>query len=143
MGAAWGLGAILLYPIGVLADHAGLEVALATLSSLVLVGFGCASQIARHREALPLTVEEALFRVAQEALSNVARHSKATLVQITLTITDDTVSLAVLDNGQGFDPVLTRGTGILGMRERVETIGGRFHLESSPGNGTRVVVLAA
>ena len=57
MGAAWGLGAILLYPIGILADHAGLEVALATLSALVVVGFGCATQIGRHPEALPVPVE--------------------------------------------------------------------------------------
>jgi len=57
MGAAWGLGAILLYPIGMLADHAGLQVALATLSSLVLVGFACASQIGRQHEPLPLAVE--------------------------------------------------------------------------------------
>jgi len=57
MGAAWGLGALLLYPIGILADHAGLEVALATLSGLVLVGFTCASQISRHRESLPVAVE--------------------------------------------------------------------------------------
>ena len=57
MGAAWGLGAILLFPIGILADHAGLEVALATLSALVIVGFVCATQISRHPEALPLAVE--------------------------------------------------------------------------------------
>ena len=57
MGAAWGLGAILLYPIGIIADHAGLEVALGTLSALVLVGFACATQISRHREPLPLAVE--------------------------------------------------------------------------------------
>ena len=55
MGAAWGLGALLLYPVGIIADHAGLEVALATLSALVLVGFVCATQISRHRVALPLT----------------------------------------------------------------------------------------
>src|SRR6266480_5594949 len=54
-------------------------------------------------QTLPLTVEEALFRVAQEALSNVARHSNATLVQVTLTMTADTVTLSVIDNGQGFD----------------------------------------
>src|SRR5262249_47879773 len=46
MGAAWGLGAIILYPIGALADHAGLEPALMALSSLIVVGFGCATQIA-------------------------------------------------------------------------------------------------
>jgi FSR family fosmidomycin resistance protein-like MFS transporter len=57
MGAAWGLGALLLYPIGILADHAGLEVALGALSSLVLVGFTCATQIARHQEPLPLAVD--------------------------------------------------------------------------------------
>jgi FSR family fosmidomycin resistance protein-like MFS transporter len=57
MGAAWGLGALLLYPIGIIADHAGLEVALGTLSALVLVGFGCATQISRHREPLALAVE--------------------------------------------------------------------------------------
>jgi hypothetical protein len=57
MGAAWGLGALLLYPIGILADHAGLEVALGALSALVLVGFGCATQISRHRGSLPLAVD--------------------------------------------------------------------------------------
>jgi len=57
MGAAWGLGAILLYPIGMLADHAGLEVALATLSGLVLVGFTCATQISRRRELEPVAVD--------------------------------------------------------------------------------------
>jgi FSR family fosmidomycin resistance protein-like MFS transporter len=59
MGAAWGLGALLLYPIGILADHAGLQVALATLSGLVLVGFGCASQIGRQREPMPMGIEPA------------------------------------------------------------------------------------
>jgi FSR family fosmidomycin resistance protein-like MFS transporter len=59
MGAAWGLGALLLYPIGILADHAGLQVALATLSGLVLVGFGCASQIGRQRVDIPLGIEPA------------------------------------------------------------------------------------
>ena len=57
MGAAWGLGAILLYPIGIIADHAGLEVALATLSALVVVGFVCATQISRHREPMRLSVD--------------------------------------------------------------------------------------
>jgi len=56
MGAAWGLGALILYPIGVVADHAGLETALAILSSLILVGFACASQIARSAQALPAPI---------------------------------------------------------------------------------------
>ena len=57
MGAAWGLGALLLYPIGIVADHAGLQVALATLSALVVVGFVCATQISRQPVPLPLAVE--------------------------------------------------------------------------------------
>ena len=91
-------------------------------------------------QTLPLTVEEALFRVAQEALSNVARHSKATLVQITLTIADDTVSLAVLDNGQGFDPAHLehQGIGLHSMQERMKTLGGGLRLENTPDHDTLV-----
>ncbi len=92
-------------------------------------------------QVLPLTVEEALFRVAQEALSNVARHSNATLVQLTLTTTGETVTLSVADNGQGFD--ITRhghlGVGLLSMQERMKALGGDIQIESVPGKGTRIV----
>ncbi len=92
-------------------------------------------------QALPLTVEEALFRVAQEALANVARHSKATLVQMILTTTDGTVTLSIADNGQGFDttPQGHLGVGLLSMRERMKALGGDVQVESTPGKGTRVV----
>jgi signal transduction histidine kinase len=90
---------------------------------------------------LPLTVEEALFRVTQEALSNIARHSKATLVQLTLGITDTTITLTVQDNGQGFDPAQPerRGVGLISMQERVKALGGEISIESTPGQGTRMV----
>jgi len=92
-------------------------------------------------ETLPLTLEEALFRVAQEALSNVVRHSKATLVQLTLTLTSETVTLSVADNGQGFDP--TRhghlGVGLLSMQERMKSLGGDVQVESTPGKGARII----
>ncbi len=92
-------------------------------------------------QTLPLTVEEALFRVVQEALSNAARHSKATLVQLTLTLADELVTLTIHDNGQGCDPVHLehRGVGLLSMQERMQALGGDMRLESAPGNGTRVV----
>src|SRR6266571_116274 len=92
-------------------------------------------------QTLPLTVEEALFRVAQEALANVARHSKATLVQMILTITDDTVTLSIADNGQGFDTTRQGhlGVGLLSMQERMKALGGDVQVESTPGKGTRVV----
>lgn len=92
-------------------------------------------------QALPLTVEEALFRVVQEALSNVARHSNATLVQITLTLTDEAVTLTIHDNGQGCDPAHLehQGVGLLSMQERMHALGGDMRLESAPGNGTQVI----
>ena len=92
-------------------------------------------------QALPLNVEEALFRVAQEALANVARHSKATLVQMILTITDEMVKLSVVDNGQGFDTTRQGqlGVGLLSMQERMKALGGDAQVESTPGKGTRVV----
>ena len=86
-------------------------------------------------------MEEALFRVAQEALANVARHSKATLVQMILTITDETVTFSVVDNGQGFDSTSQGdlGVGLLSMQERMKALGGDVQVESTPGKGTCVV----
>jgi len=96
---------------------------------------------AEGTQTLPLTVEEALFRVAQEALANVARHSKATLVQMLLTSADDTVTLSVVDNGQGFDTAHEGrlGVGLLSMQERMKSLGGDVKVESTPGKGTRIV----
>ena len=92
-------------------------------------------------QTLPLAVEEALFRVAQEALANVARHSKATLVQMVLTTTDDTVTLSVVDNGQGFDTTRQGrlGVGLLSMQERMKALGGDLQVESTPGKGTCII----
>lgn len=92
------------------------------------------------QQTLPLTVEEALFRVVQEALSNVARHSKATLVQLKVSMSNETVTLTIDDNGQGFDSMQQEhGVGLLSMRERMKALGGDVHIESSPGKGTHVV----
>ncbi len=92
-------------------------------------------------QTLPLNVEEALFRVAQEALANVARHSKATLVQMILTITDEKVTFSFVDNGQGFDTTRQGqlGVGLLSMQERMKALGGDVQVEGAPGKGTRVV----
>ncbi len=92
-------------------------------------------------QTLPISVEEALFRVAQEALANVARHSKATLVQMILTTTDETVTLSITDNGQGFDTTRQGylGVGLLSMQERMKALGGDVQVESTPGKGTRVI----
>ena len=93
------------------------------------------------QQTLPYVVEEALFRVAQEALSNVSRHSHATLVHMKLAITGDIVTLTVEDNGQGFDTMQpnTQGVGLHSMQERMQALGGDVHLESSPDKGTKVI----
>lgn len=90
---------------------------------------------------LPLMVEEAFFRVAQEALSNAARHSQAILVQMTLTTTEEKVTLSVVDNGLGFDQNDRgmQGVGMLSMQERMRALGGDAQVESTPGKGTKVV----
>ena len=111
------------------------------VANLRVEGEGAQETHSTSTQVLPLTVEEALFRVAQEALANVARHSKATLVQMILTTTDDTVTLSIADNGQGFDTTRQGhlGVGLLSMQERMKALGGDVQVESTPGKGTRVV----
>ncbi len=87
----------------------------------------------------PLIVEQALFRVAQEALANVSRHSRATSIEVRLAWDLDGLTLTVTDNGRGFDfeGVDGKGLGLSSMRERVEAIGGAFSIGST-SRGTRV-----
>ena len=81
--------------------------------------------------------EAAVFRAAQEALSNVAKHAQATKVQITLTYLGDTLLLDVADDGTGFDAsAATDGYGLVGMQQRLSRVGGTLTVESSPGSGT-------
>jgi two-component system NarL family sensor kinase len=91
---------------------------------------------------LPPRVEVALYRVCQEALTNVARHARASRVTVRLLATPDWVRLVVQDDGRGFDPsfVAEDRHGVVGMRERVGTIGGFLEVESEPDGGTRVEV---
>lgn len=84
--------------------------------------------------------ELALFRVAQEALTNVARHAGAARVAIALRCDGARLTLEVADDGRGFDPAAaTAGLGLRGMRERLALVGGDLTIEGAPGAGTRVV----
>ena len=88
-------------------------------------------------------VEVTLLRAAQECMANARRHAAATRVTVTLTYFADEVSLDVADDGCGFDPSAagrTGGMGLLGMRERVDGLGGRLAIESATGEGTIVAV---
>jgi NarL family two-component system sensor histidine kinase LiaS len=90
---------------------------------------------------LPLPLEQGLFRIAQEALANVARHSRATNTEIHLGWNNGDVVLTVSDNGVGFNATRPgrKGVGLESMRERIEALGGRFLVESEPGEGTQVI----
>lgn len=89
---------------------------------------------------IPPRVEAALYRMGGEALANVARHANARRATIRLVATPDAISLLVEDDGEGFDPsaVQTDRHGLVGMRERVEMLGGVLQVDSSPDGGTRV-----
>jgi signal transduction histidine kinase len=92
---------------------------------------------AQGERLTPLDVEEAYYRVAQEALTNVARHSGASHVEIQLTWTDETLDMTVRDDGQGFvvEEPAGKGLGLASMRERVEALGGALTI-SSGASGT-------
>jgi len=91
---------------------------------------------------LPRGIEDHLFRIVQEALSNVLRHSKASKIELKLHKPDESIRLAIRDNGVGFDPESKKHTsfGLDSMRERVNEIGGSFHLITAPGKGTRIEI---
>jgi signal transduction histidine kinase len=86
-------------------------------------------------------VETAVYRVAQEALTNVARHAQIDIVTVRLWSNDKTLGIQIEDHGVGFDSTLRTGdsNGLNGMRERVMLLGGRFTVETSPGSGTRLM----
>jgi NarL family two-component system sensor histidine kinase LiaS len=83
-------------------------------------------------------VEQSLYRVAQEALSNVARHSRATSVSVQLDSHAQTTTLTVRDNGVGMNENSTRGLGLSSMRERLNAVGGTLEIESAQGGGTTI-----
>jgi signal transduction histidine kinase len=84
-------------------------------------------------------VEAAAYYVVSEALTNAAKHAAASRVQIALRLENSTLYLSIRDDGVGgADP--TRGSGLVGLRDRVEALGGRIEVASPPGSGTRLQV---
>ena len=92
---------------------------------------------------LPYSTEVALYRILQEALTNVERHARARHVTLALTQSDDVVQLTIKDDGIGLDPAKQggkSGLGLLGMIERATSVGGVFKIESARGHGTEIKV---
>jgi signal transduction histidine kinase len=92
------------------------------------------------RRPLPDQVREALYRAAQEGLTNVRKHANATRADLVLHYTDAGVSVEVRDDGTGSVAGPSPGYGLLGLRERAAHLGGRLHLESAPAKGCKLTM---
>ncbi len=124
-------------------DDFGLVAALERLTSSFEEQTGISMEF---QSTLPSTrlspeIETAMYRIVQEALTNIVKHSRAGRVSIVVGRKEGAVSVVVEDDGVGFDPARTReeGLGLIGMRERVALLGGRLTIESRPGAGTTFV----
>jgi signal transduction histidine kinase len=126
-------------------DDFGLDAALRVLTD----GFAKRTGLALKYESdlggerLKDETETSLYRIAQEALTNVARHSEATAVEMSVAKRTPNVVLEIRDNGKGIDMAVQRtqrGLGLAGMQTRVRGCGGTVRIESTPGKGLRVEV---
>jgi signal transduction histidine kinase len=128
-------------------DDLGLSPALDTLYARVHAAHGL--EVTSQRDLISEARDEAgrlapeiegtIYRLVQEALTNIAKHANTGRAHTRITEGDGRVSVEIVDEGAGFDPgELTRGFGLVGMRERVELVGGSLEIDSRPGAGTRV-----
>jgi signal transduction histidine kinase len=98
-------------------------------------------------ERLPGLVETAMYRVVQEALTNVIKHANATQTRVHLVRQPDALVCSIADNGRGFDArarsdhTHSQGLGLIGMRERVASLGGTFSIKSAAGKGTKLRIV--
>lgn len=129
-------------------DDLGLLPALEFLAQGVAARSGIAVRVeGEARPRLPAPAETALYRVVQEALRNATKHAAARRVDIRLEVVPGAARCTVKDDGRGFDTqeVLDRkgdrGLGLIGMRERLSALGGRFTIDSAPGRGTELHIM--
>jgi PAS domain S-box-containing protein len=106
-------------------------------------GISCELTITPEEFAVSSDISIIMFRIVQEALTNITRHTNATLVKIDLAKNKDTIRLIVTDNGRGIkkaeinDP---KSFGIIGMKERVKSVGGSFYIHGAEGKGTKIMI---
>ena len=122
-------------------DDFGLEAALERLTTVIAERSGIDTQLNVAVNSLPRSHETALYRIVQEALTNVVKHANAHSVSVVVTPFDDVVRCVIEDDGVGFvaDSVRDGALGLVGMRERVHLLDGRFDVQSAPGRGTTLV----
>jgi signal transduction histidine kinase len=125
-------------------DDFGLQAALGRLASLHSdrSGLNVQFDVVTSAEPLPKTHETAVYRIVQEALTNVVRHAQASSVSIVVAQSNGAVRAVIEDDGVGFAPGAVRdgALGLVGMRERANLLGGRLDVQSAPGRGTTLIV---
>jgi signal transduction histidine kinase len=127
-------------------DRLGLESVLRQLAARFrkVHPAGLRLRIAALSESLPTRTQEVIYRVAQECLQNIAKHSRATRVNLSLSTADKSIRLSVADNGAGFCADRARNQpmsfGLAGMQERVALLGGTLAVRSAPGEGAKVTL---
>jgi signal transduction histidine kinase len=111
-------------------------------SRLEPLGIDLTFAVTGQERRLKPEIETTLFRIGQEAISNIARHAEANSVSIALEFAESRIGLEVEDNGQGFDinEFPDGSFGLMGMKERATLLDGTFAIDSQPGNGTRLAV---
>jgi signal transduction histidine kinase len=128
-----------------LLDHFGLPTALRAYaeSTCAKAGLGLEVVVEHTCESLSKEAAIALFRIAQEGLSNIIRHARAKNVRLQLSGDERSCSVTLVDDGQGFDaqgPQFRWSHGLMGMRQRAESLGGKLDVESRVGGGTTLRV---
>jgi signal transduction histidine kinase len=130
-------------------NELGLRTVITSLCKTVSKESGIISQLKLPGEDpnLPKDLELCIYRVLQEALNNIIKHSKAKEFIVNLEIDNESVTLIISDDGIGFKPILllnekyvSDGMGIINMQERVERLNGSFHIDSSHNNGTVITI---
>jgi signal transduction histidine kinase len=129
-------------------DELGVEAAIETLASRtthlhdlrIEKELDLAWEAGRNPGRLSPQIENTLYRLVQESLTNIVKHAGATYARIRLVETDGEVRLEVTDDGRGFDAGSARagGFGLIGMRERASAVGGSLEIRSGPETGTRL-----
>jgi len=130
-----------------LLDDLGLVPAIEFLSEGVAKRTGLHVAIrSSYERRLPAPIETALYRVVQEALTNISKHAQAASVRIRLRGHGKAIQCSITDDGVGFDPSAIannphgRGLGLLGMREKLQPLGGVVEINSNPGQGTKLLI---
>jgi signal transduction histidine kinase len=124
-------------------DQLGLEPALRSLADRVATvhGLDVDARLSLGGDGLPAALEDTVYRVAQEGLTNVAKHARAERVRLEVRRDDDEIVVEVDDDGVGFDPAApSPGFGLVGMRERVDLAGGHLELRGDAGTSVRAVL---